>query len=99
MVFSSTIFLFVFLPLVMVSYYLINPKYRNILLLVASLGFYAWGEIKYTLLLIFSILVNYLFALGIDRFRDKKIEDLLVYALKRGVVIKEQTNQPWPSQK
>ena len=83
MVFSSTIFLFVFLPLVIISYYLINPKYRNILLLVASLGFYAWGEIKYTLLLIFSILVNYLFALGIDRFRDKKIvaKVLLTFAV------------------
>ena len=83
MVFSSTIFLFVFLPLVIASYYLINPKYRNVLLLVASLGFYAWGEIKYTLLLVFSIMVNYLFALGIDRFRDKKIvaKVLLTFAV------------------
>ena len=44
MVFSSTIFLFFFLPLVLLGYLLVGPKGRNLLLLFASLLFYAWGE-------------------------------------------------------
>jgi len=72
MVFSSTIFLFVFLPVVVACYYLINPKYRNILLLIASLGFYAWGEIKYISILFLSIFANYIFGLLVDKFREKK---------------------------
>lgn len=67
MVFSSTIFLFAFLPLTLAGYYLLNPKYRNYFLLAASLFFYAWGEPKFVFVMIGSIFVNYLFALFIDR--------------------------------
>jgi alginate O-acetyltransferase complex protein AlgI len=66
MVFSSSIFLFCFLPLVLLCYYLINPKFRNVFLLLASLFFYAWGSPKYILILFASILINYTFGLLID---------------------------------
>lgn len=59
MVFSSTIFLFVFLPVVIVLYFLSADKYRNIILLLASLFFYAWGEPKNIAVMLISILVNY----------------------------------------
>ena len=68
MVFSSTIFLCVYLPLVLLGYYICPKKGRNLFLLIASLVFYAWGEPKYVFLMIFSILVNYIFG----RLMDEK---------------------------
>ncbi len=68
MVFSSTIFLFLFLPLVLCLYLIVGRKYRNYLLLVASLFFYAWGENVYVLLIIVSIVMNYFSGLAIDWF-------------------------------
>ena len=59
MVFSSVTFLFYFLPLVPVLYWLSGKKGRNLLLLAASLFFYAWGEGIYLLLMLTSIAVNY----------------------------------------
>ena len=66
MVFSSIIFLFLFLPLVLLLYTLAPRKMQNLLLLVASLVFYAWGESEYLLVMVFSILINY--ACGIFMF-------------------------------
>lgn len=68
MVFSSGTFLFLFLPLVLLLYY--NPffkgrSFRNILLFLASILFYAWGEPVYVLLMLLSILVNWLLGLAI----------------------------------
>jgi alginate O-acetyltransferase complex protein AlgI len=60
MVFSSTIFLFLFLPLTIVLYYALPAKLKNFLLLAASLVFYAWGEPLAVFLMLFSIAGNYL---------------------------------------
>ena len=73
MVFSSTIFLFAFLPLTLAGYYLLNTKLKNYFLLAASLLFYAWGEPKFVFVMIGSIFVNYLFALGIDRLQHSAV--------------------------
>ena len=59
MVFSSPLFLFIFLPIVIAGYYLINQKFRNVWLLLVSLFFYAWGEPVYIFLMIASIIINY----------------------------------------
>lgn len=59
MVFSSLVFLFLFLPLVLVAYCLCPAKYRNFLLLIVSLFFYAWGEPKYILIMLFSTVFDY----------------------------------------
>ena len=67
MLFSSMIFLWLFLPVVFISYYLIKKEYRNILLLIASIIFYAWGGVSYTLIMFSSIIINYIFALLIDK--------------------------------
>lgn len=72
MVFSSTIFLCVYLPLVLLGYYICPKKGRNLFLLIASLVFYAWGEPKYVFLMIFSILVNYIFGRLMDKNRENK---------------------------
>lgn len=75
MLFSSSLFLFLFLPIVLVGYYiikLINKKICNIWLLFASLVFYAWGEPNFVFILIASILLNYLFGLLADKYRANK---------------------------
>ncbi|MCL4114222.1 UNVERIFIED_CONTAM: hypothetical protein GTU68_065103 [Idotea baltica] len=74
MVFSSTVFLFVFLPFVLIVNFLLKQAYRNFFLLLASLVFYAWGEGILVLLMLFSIALNYIAGLGIAFFagRNKK---------------------------
>jgi len=67
MVFSSSIFLFFFLPLVIAGYYLLKENYRLYFLLLASLFFYAWGEGKYVLVLLLSIIINYSFGFFIHK--------------------------------
>lgn len=73
MVFSSLIFTFLFLPVVIFLYYIANDKYKNIILLIASLIFYAYGEHRAILLMLISILVNYAFALLIERHPKKSL--------------------------
>lgn len=63
MVFSSSIFLFCFLPLTLLVYFLLKIEYRNLFLLAASLFFYAWGEPRFVFVIIISILLNYIFGL------------------------------------
>lgn len=68
MVFSSNIFLFAFLPLILALYFALPQKFikvKNVLLLAASLVFYAWGEVVYLWILLFSILGNYIFGIWI----------------------------------
>ena len=72
MVFSSTIFLFVFLPCVWLINRYLPRSVSNVFLCVASLVFYAWGEPVYMILLILLVLMNYLMAKGIDQARRKK---------------------------
>ena len=83
MVFSSTIFLCIFLPLVLLGYYICPKKGRNLFLLIASLVFYAWGEPKYVFLMIFSIIANYVFGLLLDKFRrnSRRLKLILVLSV------------------
>lgn len=62
MVFSSTIFLWAFFPIVCVVNFFIRSKYSNLFLLVASLFFYAWGEPYFVILMILSIIGNWFIA-------------------------------------
>ena len=72
MLFSSLIFIMVFLPIVFIgSWILRKNKYVNVLLLLASLFFYAWGEPVYVLLMLASIIVNYFAGLALDKYRSK----------------------------
>jgi D-alanyl-lipoteichoic acid acyltransferase DltB (MBOAT superfamily) len=74
MVFSSTVFLFLFLPLALAGYY--NPlwkgrAFRNSFLLLASLGFYAWGEPVFVFIMALSIAVNWALVLAMARHREQ----------------------------
>lgn len=66
MVFSSTEFLFIFLPLTLLGYYSLGRRFKNLFLLVVSLLFYAWGEPRFVFVMMGSILMNHFFALKID---------------------------------
>lgn len=72
MLFSSIPFLYYFLPLVLAVYFLTPARFRNAVLLLASLIFYAWGEPKYVLLMLASILSGYGFGLWQERYRGQK---------------------------
>lgn len=91
MVFSSTTFLFVFLPITLVIYYLplfekgsdLQTKARNLILCAASLFFYAWGEPVYVFLMLISIYLNFNIGLDIDRHKDSQLHKklILIYAV------------------
>ena len=83
MVFSSKIFLFYFLPAVLAGYYLLKRSrtLSNLFLTMVSLGFYAWGEPRFVLVMMASIVVNWLFGLWVDRVRDNRAHAKGVIAL------------------
>lgn len=71
MVFSSLPFLFRFLPVVLIAYYIVPPLLRNLVLLLSSLVFYAWGEPVYIILMLASILVSYIGGILVDCFKQR----------------------------
>ena len=75
MVFSSLLFLFRFLPAVLLLYYIAPRKCRNVILLLFSLFFYAWGEPKYVLLMLCSITVDFFIGKKVD-WCKKRFPDL-----------------------
>jgi len=79
LVFSSLIFIFVFLPLVLAVYYISPRKIRNLVFFIASLIFYAWGEPIYISIMLFSTVFDYFNGLFIDKYREnKKITKLVL---------------------
>ncbi len=81
MVFSSTVFLFAFLPITLLGYYILPRVLRNLFLFLMSIAFYAYGEPKFVLVLLLSIGVNYVFGLLVDNFREKQALTRLFLAL------------------
>ena len=81
MVFSDLFFLYAFLPVCLLLYFCIKDiRWKNGVLIVFSLIFYAWGEPFWIILLLGSVVVNYFCGLLIERFRDTKYS-------KAGVII------------
>ena len=80
MVFSSLSYLLLFMPLVILLYFIVPKKARNFILFVVSLIFYAWGEPIYVVLMIFSTLVDYSHGLLLEKWEDKPV-------LRRAVLI------------
>lgn len=72
MVFSSIVFLCIFFPAVILCYYLCPKSLRNLFLLLASLLFYAWGEPKYILIMLFSTVFDYCNGRLLEYFEVKK---------------------------
>ena len=81
MIFSSIIFIFTFLPIVLAIYYISPKEFRNFILLIASLVFYAWGEPIYIFLMIFTTIFNYLMSLWINIRKGKGKRTLLIITI------------------
>lgn len=73
MIFSSIPFLFFFFPIFLLLYYISPFKIKNLILLIFSLIFYAWGEPVYIVLMIFSSVVDYTNGRMLDKYRDNKV--------------------------
>ena len=86
MVFSSLAFLWMFLPIVFAGYFVVPEKAKNIFLLLGSLFFYAWGEPKYILLMLASILIHYAIGILMEKFEAKK-KAFLILAIFINIVI------------
>ena len=72
MLFSSLTFIFAFLPLLLFLYFLLKKRwYRNFILLLFSILFYAWGEPKYIFLMLLVILISYIAGILIDKLEAK----------------------------
>lgn len=84
MVFSSITFLFIFLPIVLIAYFVLPERFRNYVLLVASLFFYAWGEPVYVILMILSIAFNYVCGLELDAQTDQKKKKIKLFIAVAG---------------
>lgn len=74
MIFSSLIFLFAFLPITLILYFIVPFKFRNLVLFVVSLVFYGWGEPRYIIVMMFSIITAYVFGFFIAKYRDTDIK-------------------------
>ena len=72
MVFSSLSFIYVFLALVLIAYFAVPKKLRNLVLLIFSLAFYYVGEQKLIIIMIISSLTDYFCSLGIEHVRERK---------------------------
>lgn len=72
MVFSSLTFLFVFLPIILIVYYINPRKIRNAILFIGSLVFYAWGEPVYIVIMLFSTVFDYINGLLIKKYKETK---------------------------
>lgn len=80
MVFSNAVFLFAFLPIVLLGYYLLRGKARNYWLLLVSLFFYAWNKPEFIVILLASIVVNYSGALAVDKAEKQLWKRLFLVA-------------------
>ena len=87
MIFSSIFFLFVFLPITLFLYYVVPWKFKNFMLLLCSLIFYAWGEPVYVFLMLFSIVFNYLSGIEIDGYRQNENTKMLRYSFWFTVIV------------
>lgn len=82
MVFSSSVFLFAFLPVALALYFVMpGRKAKNVELLLVSLVFYAWGEPVYITLMLASILINYLSAIFIGRSESDKTRRAWLFSI------------------
>lgn len=87
MVFSSTIFVFLFLPLVLLCYFLAPKKLKNYILLFFSLVFYIFGGPKFLLVLLFVVLIDYIGAILINKTNKKKLFLILTLILNIATLV------------
>lgn len=87
MVFSSLLFLFRFLPIVLIGYFVLPKKYRNLFLLLFSLFFYMWGEPTFIVLMLLSIAINYFGGMAVDYYLKKENKKKSRFSLTLSMVL------------
>ena len=87
MIFSSVFFVFLFLPIVLLAYFIVPGKLKNVVILISSLIFYAWGEPVYIVLMIFSIVYNYIAGIEIDYHREEGRDGRVKFVFLMSVVV------------
>ena len=78
MLFTSISFLYYFLPVVLILYFVVPKKAKNVILLIVSLIFYFYGEPKYIFLMLAEIIIAYFGAILIDKYKNKKVLILIL---------------------
>lgn len=86
MVFSGIPFLYYFLPIFLIVYFVVPSRARNLVLLLASLYFYGWGEPRFVPVLLFSIVQGFLFGLLIEKEKHAKLFMILSIVLSLGIL-------------
>ena len=79
MLFSGIPFLYYFLPVVLILYFIAPQKLKNIVLLISSLVFYGWGEPKYVVLMVASIIIGYVSGLLIEAKNNKRDKKIILF--------------------
>lgn len=87
MLFNSELFIFYFLPILLILYYIPGNRFRNLLLMVAGLIFYGYGEPKFVFALLFSMLVNYGLGIFLEKATRRKRKILLGVGIGINVVV------------
>ena len=72
MVFSSIVFLYIFLPIMLFIYFIVPNKLKNAVMIIASLIFFAWGEIRYIFIMLLLAVMDYMCGQKINKYWDDK---------------------------
>ena len=73
MVFSTSIFIYLFLPITLLIYYIAPKKSKNFIILLSGLVFYSWGEPIYVVVMLISTMIDYFAGLAMNHFEGKKL--------------------------
>ena len=72
MVFSSIVFLYIFLPIMLIIYFIVPNKFKNAVMIAASLIFFAWGEIRYIFIMLLLAVMDYICGKKINQYWENK---------------------------
>lgn len=85
MVFSSIVFLYIFLPIMLLIYFIVPSKFKNAVMIIASLLFFAWGEIRYIFIMLLLAIMDYVCGKKITKYWDNKNKKRLYLFIDIGI--------------
>lgn len=85
MVFSSIVFLYIFLPIMLFIYFIVPNKLKNAVMIIASLIFFAWGEIRYIFIMLLLAVMDYMCGQKINKYWDDKNKKRIFLLIDIGV--------------
>ena len=85
MVFSSIVFLYIFLPIMLLIYFIVPNKFKNAVMILASLIFFAWGEIRYIFIMLLLAIMDYICGQKINKYFENKNKKKIFLFIDIGV--------------